>query len=86
VFALVGSLQSPLLQWVVELASRRDKADFVSLQRLCRADNNYKVYAADLSKQAGVCVPYLGLLNRSLLSLQMDVPVYVTPNRINFAR
>jgi len=90
VFALVGGLQSPLLHWVTEIAHRKDKHVFHSLKRLVRTDNNYKIYHADLSKRSTSkpCIPYLGLLNRALLSLQSDLPVFVDTEqkRINFLR
>ena len=71
VFAIVGGLQSPLLNWVKDLAHRRDKHEFKALKRLVKADNNYRIYFADLSKRdpKKPCIPYLGLLNRTLLSL-----------------
>lgn len=90
VFALVGSLQSPLLRWVEDLATRKDQKDFHALKRLCRTDNNYKVYFADLSKRDkhSPCVPYLGLLNRTLLSLQCEVPLFPPQqdDHVNFLR
>jgi hypothetical protein len=87
VFALVGGLSSPLLAWVADIAHRKDKHALNSLKRLVRPDNNYRVYWADLTK----CepdkphIPYLGLLNRSLLALECDAPVWVG-EEVNFLR
>jgi len=90
VFAIVGGLQSPLLVWVTEIAHRKHKRQFNVLKRLVKTDNNYRVYHADLSKRSAKlpCIPYLGLLNRNMLTLQCDTPVYTDSEkrRINFTR
>ena len=87
VFALTGALTSPLLAWVQEIAHRRDKHALSLLKRVVRSDNNYRVYLADLTKCSPDAphVPYLGLLNRTMLVLETDAPVFVG-DAVNFLR
>ena len=87
-FALVGGMTSPCMDWLWRKAHRKDVARFEPIKRVIGAGNNYRVYRADLSKCVGMPQIYIGMCTRLLMLLEESFPVYhATDSKlINFER
>ena len=88
-FAIVGGLTSPCIEWLWRRAHRRDVNRFEPLKRVIGASNNYRVYRADLSKSVGMPqIPYIGMCTRLLMLLDESFSAFHAENSalINFER
>mmetsp|Transcript_3099 Transcript_3099/g.5277 ORF Transcript_3099/g.5277 Transcript_3099/m.5277 type:complete len:1366 (+) Transcript_3099:3-4100(+) len=88
-FGLVAGLSQPMLQWLWDFLSSKEKQHLENLKRAVRSKGDYLVYRADLSKAAHKShIPFLGLTTKLLYPLEHNIP-YVSvdqPRMINFSR